>query len=198
MRHGGKGDKHRCCVPWHKPWAGSAWLGCSVSPLCTRSQERNPEPSSGILHLSVGKKPKKGYYSHYLLLCAISMCTIYQHVHSFPQERFFFFYFCTVSPLCRIPLLKTGSTTTCIINGLCSNCSRRQWYHLLISWLDEACQWAGSTLQHTDPERMPCLLASPPNYSRTSFDSERAASPDSSAASCELAVWGLWISHTAG
>lgn len=121
------------------------------------------------------------------------MCIIYKYLHdkSFSEETFFvFFYLCTMNPLCRI-LPKTGNTPAWIINGLCSDCSHRQWYHFLISWLDEACQWAGSCThlarQHTGPERMPCLLASPPNYSRTSFESDRAVSPDSSA------VWGLRV-----
>lgn len=90
---------------------------------------------------------KKWYYRHYRLICAISMSTIYQYVHDkpFPEQRLFsfFFIFCTVNPLCRILPLKTGNTPKCIINDLCSNCSHRQWYHFLISWLDEARQWAG-------------------------------------------------------
>lgn len=149
---GGEGQQYRRCVPWHKPWAESAWLGCSVSPLCTPSQERNPEPSSGTLHLSVEMKPIWVIIvntSHYMQLACrqyTNMCMI-----SHFQGKDLGFFALTLNPLYRILPLKTGNTTTCIINGLCSNCSHRQWYHFLISWLDEACQWAGlctSTAAH--------------------------------------------------
>lgn len=69
---------------------------------------------------------------------------MYTISHFLRKDLFIFWYFCTVNPLCRILPPKTGNTPTCIINGLCSNCSHRQWYHFLISWLDEASQWAGS------------------------------------------------------
>lgn len=101
-----------------------------------------------VYFIFLWKWAKKGYYSHYRLLYTISMCTLYQYVYnkSFSEGKIYFIYFfnfCTVNPLCRILPLKTGNTPTCIINGLCFNCSHRQWYHFLISWLDEACQWAG-------------------------------------------------------
>lgn len=53
------GTNTHTLIPWHKPWAESVWLGCSVWPLCRRSQERSPEPNSDTLHLSVGEKQKK-------------------------------------------------------------------------------------------------------------------------------------------
>lgn len=108
------------------------------------------------------------------------------------MENIWVFCFDTVNPLYKILPLKTGNTTTCIINGLCSNCSHRQWYHFLISWLDEACvsgRACARQLQHTDPERMLCLLVSAQLFSDFLWFWPEAWSPDSSAVSRELALW---------
>lgn len=148
---------------------------------------------------------KKWYYRHYRLICAISMSTIYQYVHDkpFPEQRLFSFFLSfalwihcvgffpwrqethqNASSMICAPTAATDNDIISSFPGWTRHASGRACAHL--------------TMQHTDPERLPCLLASPPNYSRTSFDSEQEASPDSSAASRELAVWGLRIALTVG
>lgn len=139
---------------------------------------------------------KKGYYSHYWLLRAISMCIIYKYVHdkSFSEEScFFLFFFLTfalwihcVGFFRRQETHQHGSSMVCVPTAATDN--------------DIISSFPGWTRRVSGRARAPtclcstltlkgslCLLASPPNYSRTSFDSDRAVSPDSSA------VWGLRI-----
>lgn len=115
------------------------------------------------------------------------------------REKIWVFFALTMNPLYRILPLKTGNTTACIINGLCSDCSHRQWYHFLISWLDEACvsgRACARRLQHTDPERMLSLLVSAQVFSDFLWFWPEAWSPDSWADSPELALWGVRFTLT--
>lgn len=95
-------------LPWHRPWAGSVWLGCSVWPLCRQSREHSPEPNSDTLHLSVGDKENQRLW--------VTHAHMQLHTHTHPEQsrgkkilqNYFF--------LLKTELMKT------VIYGWCDDC----------------------------------------------------------------------------
>lgn len=83
--------------------------------------------------------------------------------------------FCSVTgdPLYRTLPPRAGNTQRMRHNCFYSSSGRRQWYHFLISWLDEACAGGRARARFYSgahwPRKDAVSEASPPSYSRTSF-----------------------------
>lgn len=163
----------RCgSVPWHKPSAGSVWLGCSVWPLCRPSQVRSPAPGSDTLHLSVKvrrttwKLPDA--YKHKQNSKHIQRSYTSKDLQLFPLEVQ------TGDPLCETLPQEMHNRASA------EDCGHRQWCHFLIFRWGRCCQSpiVHVSLEGVDGEvvcvcvwmRPACLW--PRGYSRASFDSE--------------------------